>query len=246
MTMDRQVSFRGLTNFRDLGGYVTHSAGLTRWGQVFRSDSLHSLTPDDLATFDALGIRTIFDLRRDEERVDAPGPRPCTPLTVPSRRVLEADPHALTSREAGERWLFEDYCGMLAHAGPMFGHLFSRLAKDESRPAVFHCWGGKDRTGVASALLLSLLGVDREIVLDDYELTTTLGSADNLQIATDLFVGIGISRGAAEGMLSTPRWALAEALAVLDATYGGIESYLLGPGEMDRTIIAGLRDRLVT
>jgi protein-tyrosine phosphatase len=148
-------------------------------------------------------------------------------------------------RKAGEQWLFEDYCGMLAVAGPVFGRLFSRLAEADAGSAVFHCWGGKDRTGMTAALLLTWLGVNRELVLDDYELTTSYASAENLATVVNLFVEGGIPRRGALGMLSTPRWVMAEALAVLDDEFGGIEAYLLGPGEMTATAAAALRARLV-
>jgi protein-tyrosine phosphatase len=242
---ERRVRFAGLRNFRDLGGYPTDSGGSTRWGLVFRSDLLHALTPEDLVAFDALGIRTIYDLRRDEEREEAPGPRACVHLTLPSHRVGDTDPSTVHDRKAGEQWLFEDYCGMLAVAGPVFGRLFSRLAEADAGSAVFHCWGGKDRTGMTAALLLTWLGVNRELVLDDYELTTSYASAENLATVVNLFVEGGIPRRGALGMLSTPRWVMAEALAVLDDEFGGIEAYLLGPGEMTATAAAALRARLV-
>jgi protein-tyrosine phosphatase len=56
----RRVLFEGAWNCRDLGGYPTRSGKKTRWGQVYRSDSLHGLTPGDLVAFDRLGISTIY------------------------------------------------------------------------------------------------------------------------------------------------------------------------------------------
>ena len=79
---------------------------------------------------------------------------------------------------------------------------------------------------MVAALLLSWLGVDRETVLDDYELTDQYRGVDHVPEVVDLFVAGGIARPAAEGMLSAPRWAMAAALHLLDNDYGGIESYL--------------------
>ncbi|MDP8931501.1 MAG: tyrosine-protein phosphatase [Actinomycetota bacterium] len=242
---ERRVSFEGVRNFRDLGGYPTASGGQTRWGQVFRSDSLHNLTPDDLAAFDGLGVRLIYDLRRDDERERQPGPRPALHLTLPSRRVGDDNPLTLRERIEGERWLFEDYRGMLAGGGTVFGRLFSQLAQPDGVPAVFHCTGGKDRTGMAAALLLSWLGVDHETVLDDYELTNRYLCANHVPEVVDLFVTGGIARPAAVAMLSAPRWAMAEALNVMDRVYGGIETYLRGPCGMTHRSLELLRARLV-
>jgi len=211
---------------------------------VFRSNSLHAFTPSDLVAFDALGISTIFDLRSDEEREQEPGPRACVPITLPIPIAGETDWSAVLGRRAGEEWLLEDYCSMVANAGPAFGRLFSQLA-DGGLPSVFHCGGGKDRTGLTAALLLTSLGVDRDIVLDDYELTTAYSPPGQVAAMVDLFAGYGVARSTAEGLLGTPRWVMAEVLARLDDSYGGIDSYLRGPASIDGRAVGTLRARLV-
>jgi protein-tyrosine phosphatase len=242
---ERRVPLSGAWNFRDLGGYPVASGGVTRWGALFRSDSLHNCTPEDAAHLEDLGLRAVFDLRRDEERDESPGPRSVIPMTISGGRLSDADNSTLRTREDGERWLFEDYLQMLALAGPDFGRLFDALARPAVYPAVFHCMGGKDRTGMAAALLLSWLGVDREIVLDDYELTGALTPAGRLRTVVELFVESGIKEPAAAGLLSSPRWAMAAALDRLDAEYGGIERYLRQRAGLSGTVLAGLRENLV-
>ena len=98
---------------------------------------------------------------------------------------------------------------------------------------------------MAAALLLSCLGVDRESVLDDYQLTSRYSGPDQIPHVVDLFVSEGIAREAAIGILSTPRWAMENALDRLDSTYGGIEAYLCGLGGMDQRTIESLRSRLL-
>jgi protein tyrosine/serine phosphatase len=171
--MIRRLPFAGALNFRDIGGYPSGHGGLTRWGAVYRSDSLHYLTEDDLPAFDALDVKTIYDLRRASER------------------------------------------------------------------------SGKDRTGMAAALLLTALGVDRETVLDDYELTNDYRSVAQVPDVIDKFVDAGIRRDAAAGMLSAPRWAMAKALDELDMSYAGIDEYLLGPGGMSDGALQALRAALL-
>ena len=85
--MQRRIAFTGVWNFRDIGGYETLDGRMTRWGRVFRPDSLRCLTADDLESFDRLGIRAIFDLRRAQELEEFPGPRPFVHLPLPSRAV---------------------------------------------------------------------------------------------------------------------------------------------------------------
>ena len=242
---DRRLPFVGVNNFRDLGGYRTETGAVTLWGRVFRSDSPHNFTAADLEAFDALDISVIYDLRRDAERDEDPGPRPCVHQELPSKPVFATDVNTLRDRTDGERWLFEDYCGMLEVAGPVFGELFSQFA-DREGPMMFHCMGGKDRTGMTAALLLSCLGVDRETVLDDYELTSRYSGPDQIPHVVDLFVTGGIAREAAIGILSTPRWAMQNALDRLDSSYGGIEAYLCGLGGMNQRTIESLRARLLS
>jgi protein-tyrosine phosphatase len=229
----------------DLGGYGTESGAATLWGRAFRSDSPHNFTAADLEVFDALGIRMIYDLRRDAERDAGPGPRPCVHRELPSGPVFATDVNTLRDRGDGEMWLFEDYCRMLEIAGPVFGDLFTEIADCEG-PVMFHCMGGKDRTGMTAALLLSCLGVDRDTVLDDYELTSRYSGPDQIPHVIDLFVSEGIEREAAIGILSTPRWAMESALDRLESDYGSIEAYLCGLGGMDQRTIESLRFRLLS
>jgi protein-tyrosine phosphatase len=242
---ERRLRFVGALNFRDLGGYPTASGGWTRWGLLYRSSSLHKLTTDDLKAFDSLGVRAIFDLRRDDERTQEPGPRPVHGLPMPTRFTDVPDLSGLRERVDGERWLLDEYKVMLAEGGPTFGTLLTALAEPDGTPAVFHCAGGKDRTGLSAAMLLSWLGVDRETVLDDYELTGRFQAAEHVPEVVDILVDLGVTRPAAEGMLSTPRWAMAESLDLLDNDYGGIESYLRGPAGMTDAALADLRSRFV-
>ena len=100
----------------------------------------------------------------------------------------------------GERFLYDLYVGMVEHSSAQVGQLFSGLAQGEILPAVFHCHAGKDRTGIVVALLLETLGVDREVVLDDYELTAryrkgTRQWATTLQRLIDSGMSAEFSRG---------------------------------------------------
>jgi protein-tyrosine phosphatase len=242
---ERRVHFQGTRNFRDLGGYATESGGRTQWGRIFRSSSLHKLTADDLAAFDDLGIRVIYDLRRDDERTREPGPRPVRALPMPARFTDVPDLSPLRERADGEQWLLADYRAMLHDGGPVFGQLLTALAEADRTPAVFHCAGGKDRTGLAAALLLSWLGVNRETVLDDYELTGKYQSGRDNPTLVDSMVEMGIARPAAEGLLSAPRWTMAEALDLVDTEYGGVEAYLREAAGMSADTLADLRMRFV-
>jgi protein-tyrosine phosphatase len=97
---------------------------------------------------------------------------------------------------------------------------------------------------MTAALLLSALGVDREMVLDDYELTARWRRIEDDQELVSEIVKEGLPEQAAIGFLSAPRWAMSDALGVLDETYGGIGAYLSGPAGMDLRSIEDLRSVL--
>jgi protein-tyrosine phosphatase len=244
-TWDRVVALTGALNFRDIGGYSIRSGGVVRVGHVFRSDSLHRCSEEDVAVLDGLGIRAVYDLRRPEEIEEAPGPRRHVHVEIQSQRLRDTDPAALQDRADGERWLLQDYLTMLERSGAVFGRLFSLVVEPDGAPCVFHCYGGKDRTGMAAALLLTWLGVDRGDVLDDYELTGALGGPDRLPQVVEEFVAMGFGQPAAQALLTTPRWAMTKALNVLDNEYGGIERYLRGPAGMNTETLGLLHDVLV-
>ena len=138
----RRLPFAGALNFRDIGGYREAGGGMTRWRAVYRSDSLHYLTDADLAAFDALGVKAVYDLRRPGEIARFPGPRDYVHLEIPSGDLATWPTARLRTRRDGEEWLAADYLSMLARAAPAFGSLLARLADDRGLPAVVHCLGG--------------------------------------------------------------------------------------------------------
>jgi protein-tyrosine phosphatase len=250
---ERRVPFEGVTNFRDLGGYPVAGGGRTRWGRVFRADALSGLNAVDLVTFERLGLRAVYDLRGDDERELRPNPVPSVALPLVGQPVMSYqepgtgfDSLDLTHLEDGERWLGSLYLGMLERSGPVFGQLLGGLVGDQGTPAVFHCAGGKDRTGMAAALLLLALGVDQEVVLDDYVLSSRYRTRDSQAASLAGLLATGMSAEAAAGVLTTPRHAMAAALDVLRAEHGGAVAYLTGPGGLDLATIDQLRTDLVT
>jgi protein-tyrosine phosphatase len=242
-TRDRRVAFEGATNFRDLGGYRTSAGSTVRWGLVFRADSLHGLVPRDLELYEQLGFRAVYDLRGEAEREERPDPIPSRHLPVSGRPAdaTTQTPAEALSGDDGERILRDLYVGLIEHAAGLIGELFTGLAADDGLPAVFHCHAGKDRTGVVAALLLEALGVDRAAILDDYELTARYRLRAQQETSYQSLVNLGLSPEAAAGVLTTPRWAMADALDDLDWRHGGIEPYLVGPAAMVPSDLRSLR-----
>lgn len=247
VTTDRRIGFSGITNFRDLGGYRTRSGATIHWGTVFRADALHGLSPDDLRSYEQLGIRTVYDLRGELERAERPGRMDSRLVTIRSRPA-DSDPPALppaVSVADGERILADMYKGVIDHSAAEIGRILTGLGEEVGLPAVFHCHAGKDRTGVVAAVLLEALGVERRDILDDYELTARYRLRTQQDSTYDRLLEAGLAPEAAAGVLTTPRWAMDEALSHLAIRYAGVANYLTDVAGMRKEDLATLRSRLL-
>jgi protein-tyrosine phosphatase len=174
----RLVHLDAVHNFRDLGGYRTDDGRTIGWGRLFRADGLYRLTFDDLDVVDALGIRTVVDLRSAPE-FEQHGRFPLErhPVAFHHLPIIDSTwmaseiPDVDDTDDGAIEFLTWAYGDMLAQGADRFAHAFRVLAVPGAAPAVFHCAAGKDRTGVLAALVLGGLGVDRETIIADYALT---------------------------------------------------------------------------
>ena len=174
----RHVVFEACFNFRDLGGYENRDGGRVRWNRLYRSDTLHRLTPADVEQFDALGLRTVIDLRSATE-LDDHGRLATASGHVGWHHVPMLDNVKLEPRDQSEVDVLvaqplapgEGYFRIVEQFGGSLALVFELLSNDDALPAVFHCTAGKDRTGIVAALLLDLLGVPDDVIAADYTLT---------------------------------------------------------------------------
>jgi protein-tyrosine phosphatase len=247
--VDRRITLDGAHNLRDLGGYPTRDGGRTRWRLVYRADGLQNLSEGDVARFEALGISAVFDLRSDAERVARPNRVEsipwCVMTPVEDAGVAVVDREGMLDAVAGERHLRTIYSNLLTYSALMFGGLFRAMAEPGGVPMLFHCHAGKDRTGLVAALLLDALGVPRDVVLDDYELTASYRLREHQQDSYENLIATGMAPAAAAGVLGAPRWAMAETLEQLDDELGGVDRYLTERGGLDADTLTRLRDLLV-
>jgi protein-tyrosine phosphatase len=176
------ASLRRVTNFRDLGGAATHDGRRVRRGVVYRSGHLADVAPEDLAVLEALGIRTVIDLRtRSDVTEDGGAPLPRGALRVhlpigdPARAPMDlralilGDDRGAMERHLGEgraaRMMLDAAEALVTEHCAQYGAMLRRLAQPGALPAIVHCSAGKDRTGWAASLLLLIAGVpDTEIV----------------------------------------------------------------------------------
>jgi protein-tyrosine phosphatase len=222
------IRLEGAANFRDLGGYPTAGGSLVRCGMVFRSGHLGALTRADLDALAQLRVAHVFDLRSDQERHEARvewGGHPVEFHAIPMGNAQMAEGLAaflkrLVLMDADEahammRSLMED---MVLNEGAQLGQLMASLAAGRT-PAIVHCTAGKDRTGLASAILLRLLDVPREAIFEDY-LKTNAVSAGNLPMALRF-----LKKDVIRVLLGVEPGYLEAAFRAMDRRYGSFEGY---------------------
>ena len=169
---DRLIRLEGTSNFRDAGGYRTGDGRWVRMGVVYRSDSLDKLTDADLAKLKRLGLSADYDFRTTSERAAAPDRLP-QGVTYVVANVVGDDSPLFSMPETAEeaaRLMIDGEKSMVsgASAKAAYASVFADLSDGDADGLVYHCTAGKDRTGWASATLLTALGVPRETVMKDY------------------------------------------------------------------------------
>ncbi|MGW9630916.1 tyrosine-protein phosphatase [Agromyces sp. NPDC055520] len=254
----------GLYNFRDTGGMPLSQGCSTRSGVLYRCDALSNLSATGLDEFAATDIGVIVDFRTPVERQAAPDRIPTTrPFQVVELALLEgamaemtkqAVPGGATSPAMVARALAslptlgELYLGMLQHGATQFAdvaRLIAASTDDAPTAVVVHCTAGKDRTGVATALMLDAVGVERSAVVADYA-----ASQDNLagpwadgMLHSISSLGVPLTPGLRTLLTGTPPEAIEQALAWTDGQHGGSAGYLRSGG-LSETELAALRARL--
>ena len=257
------IAIAAVPNLRDLGGWPTRDGGAVRTGLLYRSTALNQLAGADLATFAALGIRSVYDLRTGAERTAQPDRLPTgteyivldvlkdSADAVPAQLLkVRTDPRAAEEMLGGGKAkpLFEHgyrEIVTLRSACAAYWRLFSDLTLEEHRPALFHCTTGKDRTGWAAAALLMLLGVSDDLVMREYLLTNKeLLPAE--QPLLDHFRALGGDPDVLLAVVAVAPEYLEAALDEMRRRFGTVERYFAEALKIGEVAQKTLRAALVT
>ena len=253
------LGIASIPNLRDLGGYQTTDGKTIASGLVYRSNQLSHISPEDMQKLAKLKLKNAYDLRTKEERDKRPEELPPgvnyvvldvladSPQAGPAQlEKLMADPESAEAElgggkvEAGFKASYREFVS-LPSAQREFSKLFRGLADKQQVPAVFHCTTGKDRTGWAAAAFLTLMGVPKDVVYEDY-----LRSNDNILTAykenIDAFVAAGGSPNIPNAILGVKKEYLDAAYDEMQKRYGSIEKYFYDGLEIDADQQQALRN----
>ena len=235
----RFVTVAGLHNLRDVGGYPVAGGGTTRWGLLFRGGALEDLGADSHEHMDAIGLRSIVDMREDNELRGLPAS--VFPASVTNHRSpLYRGRLSIAAMEN----LDEVYRAILELCGPEIAAVLEVLAAPGGLPALVHCSAGKDRTGLVIGLLLSALGVSDAIVAQDYGITESAYSDDERERMIRKGLEMGANATKIDELMGSPPAVMQATLNWLRTECGSVEGYLLVSGLRPESL-AALREALV-
>jgi protein-tyrosine phosphatase len=259
----RHVVLDGAVNVRDIGGYrSTYGLEVMR-GRLFRGDSLSQLSPADVQRLDRLGLRAVIDFRTSGEvLLSGPDRLPpgveLTSLPVSGGdlgsiyELIASGDHERQSRELGEgraaEFMVEINRGFVSdpRQREAFGAALRLLCSPGKLPLLYHCSGGKERTGWMTAIVLTALGVPRELVLRDYLLSNDFNRTGYQKLRFDLVkTGIVADPELLRPILEQGPTYLGAAFEEADRWYGSFGRFLTLGLQVGETTLGGLRRALL-
>jgi len=233
---ERRIMLDGAGNFRDIGGYPAHRHKRVKWRKIFRSGHLALLTKNDLQVLDKLGIQTICDFRSAEEIARQPNRLPENTssqyLHLPIVNKTIEPTEAVTRVMKGDTsWFTKDfmvnaYIEKIDAFPDTWHRFFKCLTRQSSRPLMFHCTAGKDRTGVCAALILLTLGVSEKWVIHDHALSN-IYNAEQLRDIDKNLRKVSVDPEKLKDYLTAPKTAMVATIEHLTKTYGSARDYLI-------------------
>lgn len=267
----RIVPIKGMYNFRDIGGYLTESGKRIKWGKIYRGDHLYNLESIDDSLLEEVGINSIIDLRSAREINDSPNPYigqtrsvycdPDAHIAAFAGLIQDADKGLsienildnpdidmtlITQAQAEKQMIQQQHDFVTTESGQTaFKRVLETMLLDDAAPSYQHCRGGKDRTGYSIMLIMAALGVEKELLVEDYLLTKKAReeknavyleefkklAGNNEEIVSYLYTFFDTKASFIEG-----------AFEALDS-YGGLDKYLNNEMKLSESDILKLREK---
>ncbi|MGH2921228.1 MAG: tyrosine-protein phosphatase [Gaiellaceae bacterium] len=242
----RDLAWEGLLNVRDLGGHSTEDGGETQYGRIVRADSIRRLTDEGWQALIDYGIKTIIDLRTDQElQADPPVEMP---LEVQHISMFDEDPLVFMKVESVAESApdaavatREVYLVFLESFKQNVAAAIRAVAQAPEGGVVVHCMGGKDRTGLITAFLLHIAGVDTEQIAADYALSEERLKPRHAEWFAQAETEAELER--LRRIAQTPAAAIVGVFEELERRYGSVGDYLRSGGLGDEDL-ARVRARL--
>ena len=254
------LSLSGADNVRSLKGMPTEDGRRINGHHLVRSDQLYRLSFEDWQRLEQLGVKTVCDLRSSGERDRYPSRLPAGQMQHLHLEVtgdIRADPEIAAMlanhpvAEGARRMMLEVYRRLPAMLAPHLAELFGLFSSGRA-PVLIHCAAGKDRTGVAVALVLHALGVAPQRIMLDYLLSARRFSEldserqEAMSNAVNQMVKQPVSVAAIDAVLDARPEYLLAAYAAIDGEFDGMDSYIRRFSGLDEAGIQTVRNSLLS
>lgn len=230
---ERHLPMEGGFNFRDMGGIRTKDGKSIKWGKIVRSDDLHNLTGADLEYLSAIPIISIVDFRSEDEMKSAPDKLPAStknyyPYSInPGNLNAAADGLDNLATMNMDSVMMQINVMLVSDSASIkrYRDFFNLLQDEKNVPLLFHCSAGKDRTGMAAALILYALGVDEVQIMEDYLLSNKYIGAKYAKYVEQY--------PELKSLFEVKREYVSAGINKIKADYGSVEKYLVDVLEVD-------------
>jgi protein-tyrosine phosphatase len=227
----RMVKLQGAINFRDIGGYATKDGKHIKWGKIYRSAALDKLTETDIQKVQQLAIARVADFRGPYEVKAAPDRLPvgAIRISLPAGSEQVGDSNYMkhvVQQMRNDSFLISFYSittPFKERYRPLFLQLLT-LNKDSA--LLFHCTAGKDRTGIAAALVLYALGVDEKTIMQDYLATNYYRAAENERMIKMMVKAYGMDETTARNMMAAREEYLQATFTAIKTQFNSIDNFL--------------------
>ncbi len=252
------VAFEVCENFRELGGYKAKDGKTVKHGMIYRTGALALVkTEKDVETFKKLKIKTVIDFRSSVERKAQPDPEFDGVTNIPISALYDTNGEEVrfdldeifgAGRKGVDLMLkeVEDAYESLPFNNPAYKIMFEQICSGNT-PVLFHCSAGKDRTGVAAALILRALCVSDEQILDDFDITNKLrpkSRAYFIEKYAQYLPGEDME-ALTQSILGVDRKLLQRTLAAIDKKYENYEEFLLKECDVTKEMLKNMRSLLL-
>ena len=262
---------KGIVNARDLGGYTMLDGRIVESRRLLRAAHLADATDEDIRNLERLPVTVVIDFRKEQEKVgkvdrEVPGARYVSLPVDPSGNAMATATEEEKKKFSGQKkfdvkkvivfaafnkkaqavaremyptLLFDPDCQQ------QFARFFRLVLETENGAVLFHCTQGKDRTGIASALLLAALGADRETIVADFDATNRVYEKDVRKYSrrVKFWGGKEEEVGVVKAFLGCNTENFIKALDRIDQEFGSLQAYLKGPIGLTDADIQTLRER---
>jgi len=236
---NRNIYFKKIDNFRDIGGLPTKDGNTVKWGKIYRSDNLSKLKTSEFNKFNNLNIQTVFDLRTATE-IKGKNDNLPNGVKYVHASLVEDDADVINqmrgkvlrgeiSDEQSVVLMQDLYTSIISDNIPMLRQFINQVL-DADAPVLYHCSAGKDRTGITTVLILSILNVDRQTIINEYLMSDYYrrqrveSILSKAKIAKIVKPHIGLK--AIQNFMSVDKRYIQTAFDEIDTKYGGMDNFI--------------------